>query len=106
MRIKEYLTGIKNNNRAILAQAITLIESSLNSDKIKAAQLLEHCIPITKPSIRIGISGTPGVGKSTFIEKLGILLTKKNTKSQCLQLTQVAQFLKAAYLEIKQEWKN
>ena len=80
MQIAEYLNGIKNNNRAILAQAITLIESSLYKDKIKAAKLIEHCTPITKESIRIGISGTPGVGKSTFIEKIGLHLIKKNIK--------------------------
>ena len=86
MQIKEYLNGIKKNNRAILAQAITLIESSLYKDKIKAAKLIEHCTTITKESIRIGISGTPGVGKSTFIEKIGLHLIKKKYKVAVLAI--------------------
>ena len=68
MKLQEYIVGLEKNNRSILAKAITLIESSLAKDKKKAAQLIDKCLSIRKKSIRIGISGTPGVGKSTFIE--------------------------------------
>ena len=77
MKTTEYLHGIKNQNTTILGKSITLIESSLKKDKKKAAELIEKCIPLSGNSIRVGISGTPGVGKSTFIENLGIQLTQK-----------------------------
>jgi len=77
MKTSAYLQGIQNQNRTILGKAITLIESSLKKDKQQAAELIEKCMPLSGNSIRIGISGTPGVGKSTFIENLGIQLAKK-----------------------------
>jgi len=76
MEINNYLKGIIAKDIAILGKAITLIESSLTQDKKKALKLIEKCIPLSGKSIRIGISGTPGVGKSTFIESLGLHLAK------------------------------
>ncbi|NND53447.1 MAG: methylmalonyl Co-A mutase-associated GTPase MeaB [Gammaproteobacteria bacterium] len=58
-------------DRRALARAITLIESSRADDREPARQLLEHLVPRSGDSIRVGISGVPGVGKSTFIESLG-----------------------------------
>lgn len=78
MKIEDYLKGIKNNDTTVLGKAITLIESSLEKDKEKALKILDKCILYSGQAIRIGISGTPGVGKSTFIEKLGIHLAKKH----------------------------
>lgn len=78
LSLKDYEEGILNQDRSILARAITLIESS-NPDHQKLAQeLLKNLLPKTGKSKRIGISGTPGVGKSTFIEAFGKLLTKQN----------------------------
>ena len=77
MNITDYISGIQNNNRLILSKAITLIESSLNKDQELAAKLIDRCVNYQTKSIRIGISGTPGVGKSTFIETLGLYLIKK-----------------------------
>ena len=77
MKVEEYISGIRHSKYEILAKAITLIESSLEKDKKKAIKLIDKCIPFSGESIRIGISGTPGVGKSTFIEKLGFYLKKK-----------------------------
>lgn len=72
-----YLEGFKNKDRTILSRAITLVESQ-NPDHQKLAQeLLRTLLPETGKSQRIGISGTPGVGKSTFIESFGKLLTSK-----------------------------
>jgi LAO/AO transport system kinase len=63
--------GVLAGNRRILAQAITLIESTRSDHRAAAADLLERLMPSAGNSIRLGISGVPGVGKSTFIEALG-----------------------------------
>lgn len=63
--------GVTAGNRRILAQAITLIESTRVDDRAAASALLERLMPSAGNSIRLGISGVPGVGKSTFIEALG-----------------------------------
>ncbi len=73
-KITEVSQSIVNGNRRSLAQAITLIESTLQNDRILANKLLEHLLPHTGQSIRIGITGSPGVGKSTFIEAFGLKL--------------------------------
>lgn len=65
---------LRQGNRRALAKAITLVESKLDSHREQAQQLLEQILPETGKSIRIGISGIPGVGKSTFIEAFGLLL--------------------------------
>lgn len=76
--LQDYIDGINSGDRTILARAITLVESS-NPDHQKLAQeLLKSLLPKTGKSKRIGISGTPGVGKSTFIESFGKLLTSLN----------------------------
>ncbi len=69
-----YFEGIRNGNRAILSQAITLIESRLESDKSLVAELLDLCVGYTDRGFRLGITGSPGVGKSTFIEAFGLFL--------------------------------
>lgn len=63
--------GVTAGNRRVLAQAITLIESTRSDHRAAAATLLERLMPSAGNSIRLGISGVPGVGKSTFIEALG-----------------------------------
>lgn len=70
-----YINGIFNKDIIILAKAITLIESSLPSHRQQAVRVLESCVPKSGNSIRIGITGVPGVGKSTFIEAFGKHLT-------------------------------
>ncbi len=68
---QELFNGIKSGNKARLGQAITLIESARPTDAQKAHQLVERCLSQKSPSVRIGITGVPGVGKSTFVETLG-----------------------------------
>ena len=65
---------LRNGNRRALARAITLAESSLPADVAKAQHLLESVMPYTGNAVRVGITGVPGVGKSTFIEALGMQL--------------------------------
>lgn len=67
-------------NRRTLAKAITLVESKLDSHRLQAQQILEHALPHTGKSIRIGITGIPGVGKSTFIETFGLYLLAQGKK--------------------------
>jgi LAO/AO transport system kinase len=75
LELDDYISGFNRHDRTVLARAITLIESQ-NSDHSKLAQdVLTALIPKTGHSKRIGISGTPGVGKSTFIEAFGKHLT-------------------------------
>ena len=66
--------GVVAGDRRALARAITLIESTRNDHRQEAAALLEALLPHTGRSIRLGISGVPGVGKSTFIEAFGLKL--------------------------------
>ena len=71
----EYVAGILSGSRVMLSKAITLIESSLPDHFDLSQQIIERCIPHAGKSLRVGITGVPGVGKSTFIEALGKHLT-------------------------------
>jgi len=73
----DYLAGIRRGDRTVLARAITLVESELPSDIDLASEVIEACLPYTGRSRRIGITGVPGVGKSSFIEALGTHLTRE-----------------------------
>jgi len=72
-----YIDGILNGERAVLSQAITLVESTLASDQQLAQKIIEACLPHSSNSLRIGITGVPGVGKSTFIEAMGLFLLEQ-----------------------------
>ena len=84
--IDEYIEGIIKGNRTILSKAITLIESSLHEHQQIAQQIITKCLPYAGNSIRIGITGVPGVGKSTFIEALGKYLTNTGHKLAVLAI--------------------
>ncbi|HZY81654.1 MAG TPA: methylmalonyl Co-A mutase-associated GTPase MeaB [Cyclobacteriaceae bacterium] len=77
---QQYREGIISGSTVILGRAITLIESQLDSDRAQAEELLESLLPLTGKSVRIAVSGVPGVGKSTFIESFGKYLTSQNHK--------------------------
>lgn len=77
---EELAEGILAGSRTMLSQAITLIESSREDLAEKGQQILEKCLPKTGSSIRIGITGVPGVGKSTFIDALGELYVQKGKR--------------------------
>ena len=67
----EYAAGIRAGSRTVLGRAITLVESTLPTDQALAQQVLQELLPDTGRSLRVGITGVPGVGKSKFIEVLG-----------------------------------
>ena len=75
LSVDEFVEGIKQGNRTILSQAITLVESSLPANQEIAQQIIEKCLPFSGKSVRIGITGVPGVGKSSFIETFGVYIT-------------------------------
>jgi len=77
---------LKNGDRETLSTCITLLESTLQTDKELASELIQKCLPLTGKSIRIGITGVPGVGKSTFIEAFGKLLVEKGKKVAVLAI--------------------
>ncbi len=72
------ISGVRTGERRALAKAITLLESTRQDDRIQAERLLDALLPHTGRAMRIGISGAPGVGKSTFIEALGLFLIERN----------------------------
>lgn len=74
------LEKLKAGNRRALAKAITLVESKLDSHREQAQDILNQLLPDTGKSIRIGITGIPGVGKSTFIEAFGLHLIEQGKK--------------------------
>jgi LAO/AO transport system kinase len=74
------LQALLDGNRRVLAKAITLAESSLDSHREQAEQILEQALPHSGNSIRIGITGVPGVGKSTFIEAFGLHLIEQGKR--------------------------
>lgn len=76
----ELIDGILANNTTALSRAITLIESTNNEHLQKANDVIQGCLPHANTSIRIGITGVPGVGKSTFIEAFGKHLTNLGNK--------------------------
>ncbi|MEH6747315.1 MAG: methylmalonyl Co-A mutase-associated GTPase MeaB [Maribacter arcticus] len=71
----EIIEGIFSNNIAIVSKAITIIESTKPEHRINANKIIEGCISKRNDTIRIGITGVPGAGKSTFIEQFGLMLT-------------------------------
>ena len=78
--VREYVSGILEGNITFLSRAITLVESTNQKHQEKANHILEKCLPHANKSVRIGITGVPGVGKSTFIETYGKFLTAKGHK--------------------------
>jgi LAO/AO transport system kinase len=94
---EEYAAGISTGDRVILAKAISLAESSLPEDQTQSAELISNLSP-SKNSIRIGITGVPGVGKSTFIEAFGKYITSLNKKLAVLTIDPSSQLTKGSIL--------
>jgi len=75
--IETYIEGVLKRDRRRIAKAITLIESTLPAHQEMSREILDRLIPYTGKAIRLGVTGLPGAGKSTFIENFGTLLTEK-----------------------------
>lgn len=86
LSVREYVDGVLSGDRMILSRAITLIESTRADDVLLAEQVLQKLLPHTGKSFRIGITGVPGVGKSTFIESMGMFITSQGKKLAVLAI--------------------
>jgi LAO/AO transport system kinase len=84
--VEDYVEGILQHNRTVLSKAITMVESSLPEHEQMAQRIIERCLPHCGKSLRIGITGVPGAGKSTFIEALGSYLTARGRKLAVLAI--------------------
>lgn len=90
LSVEEYMAGITSGNTTILSQAITLVESNLPAHREVAQKIIaacqEHAVKSGIKSMRIGITGVPGAGKSTFIEAFGSFITSKGHKLAVLAI--------------------
>ena len=86
LTVDDYVTGVLAGERTILSRAITLTESSSPQHEVQAQEVLQRLLPLTGKARRIGITGVPGVGKSTFIEAFGCHLTALGRKVAVLAI--------------------
>lgn len=80
LSVEEFEKGVLGRDRMVLARAITLVESDRDADRDAADSLLARLLPKTGGAVRIGISGVPGVGKSTLLDALGMHLVEKGKR--------------------------
>ena len=98
LSLDDYVEGILKGDRVILSRAITMIESA-NPDHFEMAQaIIERCLPHSGNSLRVGITGVPGVGKSTFIESFGTMLTGMGHKLAVLAIDPSSERTKGSIL--------
>jgi len=91
LSLEDYIKGIENGDIAVLSRAITLVESKNVEHQKLARELVREILPKSGGAVRLGISGAPGVGKSTFIESFGKILTKKKLKVAVLAVDPTSQ---------------
>lgn len=104
--IDEYVEGVLNNQRTLLAKTITLIESNSEKHFKKANKIIQKLLPKAGNSIRVGITGVPGAGKSTFIEALGLYLINKGHKVAVLTVDPSSSISKGSILGDKTRMEN
>ena len=95
---QQYIDGIKDGNTIVLSRAITLLESTRSDHQALAREVLEELLPLTGRSKRLGVTGVPGVGKSTFIEAIGELLIEDDKKLAVLAVDPSSQLSKGSIL--------
>jgi LAO/AO transport system kinase len=83
---EELTAGILRGDITLLSKAVTLVESSRKEHQSAASEIIRNCLPFSGKSVRIGITGVPGAGKSTFIEALGTMLTGQGHKLAVLAI--------------------
>ena len=96
--IDEYVEGVLSNQKTLLAKTITLIESNSEKHFKQANKIIQILLPKAGNSIRVGITGVPGAGKSTFIEALGLYLISKGNKVAVLTVDPSSSITKGSIL--------
>ncbi len=96
--VNEYVNGILNGNITLLSKAVTLVESSKVEHQQIAQEIIMQCLPYSGRSFRVGITGVPGVGKSTFIEVLGRAITREGGKLAVLAIDPSSERTKGSIL--------
>lgn len=104
--IDDYIDGVLSGNRAMLARAITLVESNAPHHFEAAQSLLQRLLPHTGDSIRVGITGVPGAGKSTFIDTFGSYLTSQGYRVAVLAIDPSSSVTKGSILGDKTRMEN
>lgn len=95
---EEYARGILEGNIPMLSQAVTMVESSRSDHQEVAREIIRLCLPHSGNSVRVGITGVPGAGKSTFIEALGRILTGEGHKLAVLAIDPSSERTKGSIL--------
>src|SRR5690606_13591628 len=98
LTVNQYVDGILQKDRVVLSRAITLVESSLSEDQLLAEEVLHQVLPYAANSLRIGITGVPGVGKSTFIEAFGQHILQQGHQLAVLTIDPSSQASKGSIL--------
>ncbi|MFV0472035.1 MAG: methylmalonyl Co-A mutase-associated GTPase MeaB [Paludibacteraceae bacterium] len=98
LTVQDYVSGILKGDITLLSQAVTLVESSLPQHQQIAQEVIEKCLPHSGESIRLGITGVPGAGKSTFIEALGMHLVRSGKKLAVLAIDPSSERTKGSIL--------
>ncbi len=103
---EELIEGIQSGNKRLIGKAITLVESKKTEHRTQAEDLLKRIMPLTGNSVRVGVTGVPGAGKSTFIESFGRLAIAHGKKVAVLAIDPSSSINKGSILGDKTGWKN
>lgn len=106
LSVAEFVEGIVKGDVTILSQAVTLVESVKPEHQAVAQEVIEKCLPYSGNSIRVGISGVPGAGKSTSIDVFGLHVLKKGGKLAVLAIDPSSERSKGSILETRHVWNN
>ena len=98
LTVQQFVDGILKGDITILSQAVTLVESSKPEHQEIAQEIILKCLPFSGKSVRIGITGVPGVGKSTFIEAMGKHITSRGNKLAVLAIDPSSERTKGSIL--------
>src|SRR5580692_1292894 len=98
LTVDDYVEGVRAGDRAVLGRAISLVESNARAHYDLAQEVLTRLLPHTGRAQRVGISGVPGVGKSTFIEALGTNLTGNGHRVAVLAVDPTSERTKGSIL--------
>jgi len=106
LSLADYVDGILAGNRMILARAITMVESNAPKHFTLSQELIQKLLPYSGNSVRVGITGAPGAGKSTFIEALGCYLCRQGKKVAVLAVDPSSSLSKGSILGDKTRMEN